>query len=191
MSSTNQKIDHLGDHLPYEVLMLRHSYQRALEDRYALDWNAFHEAFAVHARNLFDFLMNEGGSNNFRARDFSPGFTVRKDAKVQRVIEQDLHWQVFHFGKQRQSEEEKKVGTEQRKAIFDWIEENFNAFIAALDPDLRPHWYAERADPEKVREELAKATDTVAIGLAPQSASTGSPASFTGPSHSSGGRLAK
>jgi hypothetical protein len=45
----NQKI--VGDHLPYEVLMLRHSYQRTLEDRYALDWNAFYGAFAVHARN--------------------------------------------------------------------------------------------------------------------------------------------
>ena len=58
MSSRQQKVMHLGDHLPYELLMLRHSYQRTFEDRYPLDWNASYEAFAVHARNLFDFLMN-------------------------------------------------------------------------------------------------------------------------------------
>jgi len=84
MSSMNQKTEHLGDHLPYEVLMLRHSYERTLEVRYALDWNAFHEAFAVHARNLFDFLMNKGGSNNFNARDFSASFAGREDAEVRR-----------------------------------------------------------------------------------------------------------
>ena len=77
MSSMNQKIEHLGDHLPYEMLMLRHSYQRTLENRYALDWNAFYEAFAVHARNLFHFLINKGGPNNFNARDFS------KEAKAE------------------------------------------------------------------------------------------------------------
>ena len=175
MSSMNQKIEHLGDHLPYEVLMLRHSYQRTLEDRYALDWNAFYEAFAVHARNLFDFLMNKGGSNNFNARDFSASFAAREDAAVQRLINQDLHWQVFHFGKQRKSEEDEKVGKEQRKAVFEWIEENFNVFTEALDRDLGPYWYPERADPEKVHGELTKAPDTVAVGLAPQSASTGSP----------------
>ena len=48
-------------------------------------------------------------------------------------------------------------------------------FTEALDPDLEPYWYPERADPEKVRGELTKAPDTVAVGLAPQSASTGSP----------------
>jgi hypothetical protein len=185
MSSMNQKIEHLGDHLPYEVLMLRHSYQRTLEDRHALDWNAFYEAFAVHARNLFDFLMNRGGSNNFSARDFSACFAARKDDAVERLINQNLNWQVFHFGKQRKSEEDEKVGKEQRKAVFEWIEENFNVFAEALDRDLAPYWYPERADPKKVHGELTKAPDTVVVvGLAPQSASTGSPqsASFTGPS---------
>jgi hypothetical protein len=81
MSSRNQKIEHFGDHLPYELLMLRRSHQRTLEDRYALDWNAFYEAFVVHAGNLSDFLMNEGGSNNFKALS-STKFTAREDAEV-------------------------------------------------------------------------------------------------------------
>jgi hypothetical protein len=132
MSSRNRRIQHLGDHLPYELLMLRHAYQRTLEDRYALDWNAFYEAFVVHARNLFEFLTNEGGSNNFKACDFS-NFTAKKDPVAQRLINQNLHWQVFHFGKQRKSKDEEKVGREERKTIFDWIEENFETFIVALD----------------------------------------------------------
>ena len=47
MSSREKKIIHLGDHLPYELLMFRHAYERTLEDRYQLDWNAY---FALHAR---------------------------------------------------------------------------------------------------------------------------------------------
>lgn len=182
MSSRQQKVMHLGDHLPYELLMLRHSYQRTFEDRYPLDWNASYEAFAVHARNLFDFLMNRGGSKNFNARDFSPKFTAKKDAKVTRLINQDLHWQVFHFGKQRKSEEDKKVGDDERKAIFDWIEENFEVFIAALalDRDLAPYWHPEHADPEKFHSEFTKPRDTITTGLARKSASTGKPQSFTG-----------
>jgi hypothetical protein len=181
MSSRDQKIKHLGDHLPYELLMLRHAYRQMLVDRYALDWNAFYEAFVVHARILFEFLMNEGGPNNFKARDFSSEFIAKKCDTVQRLINQHLHWQVFHFGKQRKSDDEDKVGNEERRAIFDWIEENFTTFIAALEPELRAHWRPEHADLEKVRAEFTKVRDTIPAGLPRQSASTGKPQSFPDP----------
>jgi hypothetical protein len=149
MSSREKKIIHLGDHLPYELLMFRHAYQRALEERYQLDWNACYESFALHSRILFNFLMNE-----------------------------DLHWQVFHFGKQRKSEDEEKVGREERKIIFEWVERNLTEFEKALaNTDFAQYWNRERARLDKVREEFLRAreSETVVNALGPAQASAGSP----------------
>jgi hypothetical protein len=57
--------------MPYELLMFRYAYERICDDRYQLDWNAYYENFALHARILFNFLMNEDGANNFKAEDFT------------------------------------------------------------------------------------------------------------------------
>jgi hypothetical protein len=124
MSSEAQKFEHLGDHLPYELLMLRYAYEPTGEDHYQLAWNAYYESFALHARILFDFLTNkkDRGNINFVATDFVTGFTAKEDEEVRRLVNQNLNWQVFHFGKQRKSELEKKLGTEERKKIFDWID---------------------------------------------------------------------
>ncbi len=177
MSSREKKITHLGDHLPYELLMFLYAYQRTLEERYQLDWNAYYESFALHVRILFDFLMNDAGANNFEAEDFAD-FTGNNDAKVRQLINQDLHWQVFHFGKQRKSEDEEKVGREERKIIFEWVEQNFREFEKALaNTDFAQHWYRERAIPGKVREEFLRAreSETVVNALGPAQASAGSP----------------
>jgi hypothetical protein len=186
MSSTAQKIKHLGDHLPYELLVFRHAYERTLEDRYQLDWNAYYESFALHARILFGFLMNEVGTNNFKAEDFVH-FKGSTDAKVRRLINQNLHWQVFHFGKQRKSETEEKVGSEDRQTIFDWVQNNFAEFEKALaNTDLAPHWYPERADTERVRAEFLNSR-TVVKALGPAQGSAGSPQTigWRGPSAAS------
>jgi hypothetical protein len=175
MSSRAQKVEHLGDHLPYELLILRHAHKRTPEDRYQLDWNAYYESFALHARNLFVFLTNGKGSTNFVAEDFV-AFTAEKDANVQKLINQDLHWQVFHFGKQRKSDPEKKVGTEGRQEIFDWVERNFKRFERALaKTEFAEHWYPERADPDKVREILLEPARSIATPSNPPQASSGSP----------------
>jgi hypothetical protein len=192
MSSREKKIIHLGDHLPYELLMFRHAYQRALEERYQLDWNACYESFALHSRILFNFLMNEDSANNFKAKEFAD-FTGNNDAKVRRLINQDLHWQVFHFGKQRKSEDEEKVGREERKIIFEWVEQNFTEFEKALaNTDFAQYWNRERARPDKVREEFLRAreSETVVNALGPAQASAGSlqTIGWTGPSGRQGGQ---
>jgi hypothetical protein len=88
-------------------------------------------------------------------RRISRTFNGSKDANVQRLIKQSLHWQVFHFGKQRKSEAEEKVGREHRKTIFDWVQNNFAEFEKALaKTDFAPHWYPKRADPDEVRAEF-------------------------------------
>ena len=65
------KIDYLEEHLPYELLMLRHTHSTLLQTQDVLNWNAFFECFVVHARNLYNFLRNKSDLNTFAAVDFT------------------------------------------------------------------------------------------------------------------------
>jgi hypothetical protein len=52
-------IDFKNEHVSYEISMLQHCFRRLAAPRYTgdqADWNAFHESFCVHARNLLNFL---------------------------------------------------------------------------------------------------------------------------------------
>ena len=180
MSSSEDKIKHLDDHLPYELLMLRHTYQQVNSDRNALDWNAFHESFAVHARILLNFLINDAGSTNFQASGFS-NFIAEKDATVQRIIRQDLNKQVFHLGKSRPSEADLKVAAANRKLVFEWIESNFRKFLEQLHKDWKPHWNSDRADLAKVRERLLKAEGELSVKAIGRQQATGTPGVVMGP----------
>jgi hypothetical protein len=184
MASEDKAIEYLANHLPYELLMLRHCYERTLKNRDELDWNAFHEAFAVHARNLFDFLTNGGTNNNFNAADFS-GFKAARgskiDTRVRVILNQDLHRQVFHPGKQRTTEDREKVGPKDRKVVFDWVEAQLAKFIETLDEKTwKPHWHPDRADPKKIRELFRAQRQTILMPIGPQSASTAAPVAATG-----------
>jgi hypothetical protein len=48
-------IKHLRESLPYELRMLRHTHRQLSHEQNQLDWNAFLESFAIHARNLMEF----------------------------------------------------------------------------------------------------------------------------------------
>lgn len=48
--------NYLEEHLPYELSMLFHTYDRLWSTSNEADWNAFLEAFCVHARNLKMFV---------------------------------------------------------------------------------------------------------------------------------------
>lgn len=67
--ATNEEI--LGEHLPYELWMLRETYAR-LKSPPADDVlrNALIEAFCIHARQLLEFFDNKQGKH---AKDFTGG----------------------------------------------------------------------------------------------------------------------
>ena len=100
MASTQQKIEALERHLPYEMLMLRHTYGRIERETNHLNWNMALESFAVHARILKSFLTNDDGSGNFQAKDFSSTFPATRDQSVASKLRK-LNERVFHLGKQR------------------------------------------------------------------------------------------
>jgi hypothetical protein len=105
---------------------------------------------------LFDFLNSEGTGNNLKAEDFAEGFRATKDQKVQRIINQDLHAQVFHFNKNRETDEEGKVSIKRCEEIARWIEDNFARFLSDIGPQMKDHWNADRADPQAVRAAIVK-----------------------------------
>jgi hypothetical protein len=173
MASQQQKIEHLDHHLRYEVLMLCHAHSRMNSPGYPLDWNAYYEAFAVHARVLLDFLENKSDGRNFRKSDFSGTFKAETDQEIQRIVRQEMNCQVLHFGKSRKSEPSGKVDLEKVNRVHKWVIDNFSRFLAELDNDLRGHWDPDRANPEKFHERYTNASKLLSLGKQNQTASSG------------------
>lgn len=132
----------LGDHLPYELKMLRHTYAQMLKPQFYLDWNAFYESFAVHARNLANFLTNDD-RKNFKACDFVQNFKARKGnlAKITSMLDM----QVFHLVKDRPVTNTGKFNTEHAKKVLDWIEDEMTNFLARLSAEDKKLWDESKA----------------------------------------------
>jgi hypothetical protein len=146
MSTNAERAAYLQEHLCYELLMMRHTFEELTTPKNSyLDWNAYFESFAVHARNLYDFLTNDGGCNNFKARDFDPQFKASKLDNVFSLFNSG----VFHLGKSRPTEEDDKINVCRAAKVRDWIEQNFSAFKSNLNSDHYP-WDGDRASPSKM-----------------------------------------
>jgi hypothetical protein len=122
MSSQQDRLAYLPEHFFYELLMLRYTAMRVQEVQSQLLWNALYESFAVHARNLYDFLRNEDDQRNFKASDYIKEFDCGKltiKGKIDRMQQQ-----VLHLGKQRvMPESQRRVNADDVKDIQKWIEE--------------------------------------------------------------------
>jgi len=57
----DELIAHFNEHVLFELLMLRYSYMRLSAQVDQISWNALFAAFNVSARNLYEFVSNEGG----------------------------------------------------------------------------------------------------------------------------------
>lgn len=158
MTTAAQLSEHLEDHLPYELLMLRYTHGRMQTEQHPLVYNTMYESFCVHSRNLWDFLNNEGTGNNLKVRELAKDFSAPKDADAQRVLNFDMQGQVFHFNKGRPSTQAKKVGLAKCKLVFDHIEKMFDGFLKANwnDNTLKPKFRSGLADPEQVERLLGQ-----------------------------------
>jgi hypothetical protein len=175
MTTTNQLIEQLQDHLPYELLMLRYTHARMQAETHDLVFNTMYECFCMHARNMWDFLHNEGTGNNLKVKEFAKEYRAPEDQKAQRIINFDMQGQVFHFGKSRPSKQTDKVGLEKCKAVFDYIEKAFSEFMAAdwNDPSLKAKFDHDRADPTNVEQLIEKKGLYVYVGGPPAASSGG------------------
>ena len=144
MDDRQQKFDYLDEHLPYMLGQMRYDYNKLKQPLHFRDWNASFQSFAVNARNLVQFLTN-GDTRNFKANDFIPEFRNRK-GDIQGPMKK-LDDQVFHLGKARPREEDKKFGFAAANDVFDWIEEGMNDFLGRLSLEDKKVWNAKKAEP--------------------------------------------
>jgi hypothetical protein len=146
MSSQEERIAYLREHLSYEVLVLRFTLMLLGTSEDALLWNAMYESFSVHARNLFDFLRNEKDPRNFKASDFIEKFSVKDRNKIHGLM-QTMQKQVLHLGKRRTAVIEEKINFDDVTKIAEWIETAFKQFIDELPSPYPEHWDWKWADP--------------------------------------------
>lgn len=144
----------LHEHLSYELLMVRHAHKElqvsvirsACEQ---LVWNANFGAFAMYARNLYDFLTNEAGSRNFVAKNFAVEFEADKTPLV--GIMNNLNEQAFHPGKQRTpSNDKRRVGLVKVNTVYAWVEKNMEKFVGQLKEPYNTIWDQDMADLTRV-----------------------------------------
>jgi hypothetical protein len=131
----------LGEHLPYQVMMMRHTYARMFDrDLCAHDWNAMYMAFAVASRNLVEFFTNKDRSNtNFGAKDFvAAGFGA--SAKSIETPMKQVRAQIFHLDKARPSVEADKFQLESAQSVVKWLDETVWDFRQKLSPDDKKLW---------------------------------------------------
>jgi hypothetical protein len=138
----------LKEHLPYELMMMRHSLRR-LQQRprpFFLDWNMALAGFAVSARNLRAFLTNkEDEGSGVRACDYVPGFkSTRADLKDTFNL---MDPYIFHLGKRRPTDAESsdKFSLDDVAKISEWIEAEMQRFVEALPKETG--WPSEAAIP--------------------------------------------
>jgi hypothetical protein len=123
--------------------MLRFTYQRIFDTQHKLQWNAYFEAFCVHARNLALFLRNDDDSRTRQADQY-----VKFKAPAPPIqIKQPIAVYVVHAGTSRSAEAKDKFNRDDATKAFEWIEEQFKKFLAELPPDFRDCWSVSSADP--------------------------------------------
>jgi hypothetical protein len=146
VSNLSDLEDYLNRNLGSDLLMLRYTLSKIKTLQHQMDWNAYFESFAVHARNLYYFLTNEDGPNR-RARDFTSQFKASKTSETIRVFDK-VHGQILHLGRNRPDDPSKKANLDSAQRLSDWIENNFKAFIDGLGPEYA--WDSENADPSRI-----------------------------------------
>ena len=124
--SVEEKLAFLRDHLAYEREMLGHAFSQLHALPAGLAWNANYESFAVHARNLYDFLRNDGKQKNFKAFQFVPDWAPPK------FLDQfnGLDPFVFHMGMERG--EATKLDLATLGVLGTWLDQHWKAWVNRL-----------------------------------------------------------
>jgi hypothetical protein len=134
---TTSQLEHLEEHIPSELLMLRFTLGKLQNEKHPLAWNAMLESFAVHARNLYWFLVNKRNhQEDYSACDFAKNYTVPNASDMTGPF-QRLNRQVIHLGKQRKKINTDKFQTHHAEKVSEWIESAMLKFRDALGPEVR------------------------------------------------------
>jgi hypothetical protein len=140
---TTSQLEHLEEHIPYEVLMLRFTLGKLRTEKDPLAWNAMLESFAVHARNLYWFLTNKRNhQEDHVACEFAENYMVPNASDMTGPF-QRLNQQVMHLGRQRKKVNADKFQTHHAEKVSNWIERAMLKFRDALAPEVRHNFKLE------------------------------------------------
>jgi len=144
MATDEQRCAYLDEHLPYELKMLRFTRSQMSRTSCYLSWNAYLESFAVHARNIVNFLTN-GDKGNMNAKDLLINYRARIGSESGPMNK--LNQQVFHLAKDRSAESASKFNTDNVEAVTDWVEKNVKDFLSQLSEEMGKLFNEKRANP--------------------------------------------
>ena len=140
MKANKELFEYLQEHLVYEYLMLKFTYEQLQKGTNTqLVWNGNFESFALHVRNITDFIDCTKDNRNYSACDYISKHQISsRDKNALDGILQDLNGQVFHLGKSRLRKE--KIDMAKIKKSYEWCERNIQNFIGNLSDDFQNTW---------------------------------------------------
>ncbi len=133
-NATDEEI--LGIHLPYELWMLRATYEK-LRSPPADEvlCNALIESFCLHARQLLEFFENRQGKH---AKDYTGGsYKAAHLASLSKAERTKLNTQIAHISGQRTVDPSKKIGLSLRAKLITALEREANEFKNQLSSEFK------------------------------------------------------
>jgi hypothetical protein len=131
-----------SEHFPYEIGMMRYAYEKIVAGNFDQgDHNAMIETFCIHARNIIALFKTH------ESCDFDPRYFVKPDFRINTQFIKDgllskINNQISHLTKGRTELNQKKIGPEDWKDIFDSIQTEIARFEAALVDERKSVWEA-------------------------------------------------
>jgi hypothetical protein len=146
-----RKNDIISEHLPYEIHMLRHAYDKLQSSSHgqATD-NGLIECFCLHARNLLDFFRDQKHSNYAVAREFTTASYNPFDGtnpKSSGGLYGKLNDQITHLSYRRTNNPAAKIGPDERVFLKNLIEKEIDNFSNHVDGAYRPLWKVQAEAP--------------------------------------------
>ncbi len=141
MGTEAEKSAFLQERVGYELAMLNYTFMRLVTARPStleeqLDRNAFMEAFAVHARNLIQFLSAKTESDDRNATDYVPDFEAPDQAHLEEPLRR-LEKQILSLAAFRATGPREKFGVEDARELYTWIVPTILKFEEGLGPEYR------------------------------------------------------
>jgi hypothetical protein len=154
------KEEFFAEHLPYEIDMLRATYELVRASKPPAEHSAVLESFLMHARNLIEFYKDKP-SCDFDPRMFTVGsFQLNKDFIADSVLPR-INKQVSHLTARKVARDSDKLGPRDWALILRALEEETNRFGKALTGDYAAKW--------PFNQQRAVAAPTTTPAPAPQS----------------------
>jgi hypothetical protein len=113
---------------------------REFDDQWCL--NALIESFCIHARNLNEFLLEQGKHRDLlKASDFAAAtYKKPRSTKARRAPFSKIDQQIAYLTKKRTAVARHKIGDQQREAMFARLYADLKNFDSQLKPRLRRKW---------------------------------------------------